>query len=494
MSGNESYIPQHVNEILDRGTVAAAAFANFDHRQVQKIVTEVARISEQHSERLAYLAAEETGFGVAKDKVEKNLNTVREFMRQYGNQNYCDHRVDESAKILRTPRPAGLIFAVTQSTSPTAAVFFKVLCAMITRSAILISPHPSAKRVSVEAAELLARAAENAGAPRDVIQIIAEPSIPLVEAVMGDDRVRLVVATGGLGVVQAAYRSGTPALGVGPGNPPIVVDETADLRAAAKGIIASKVFDNSILCTTDSVVFAVQSIADSLLNELRTEGAYICNPIETDKVRSYVYPGGTLNTQAVGRTAVELAEKSGISVPVGTTALVTPFTQVVDEEPFTHEKLCPVLGFHVVPDFQTGLERAKAMLGFVGAGHSAGIYSTDAQRVLDYSYALPVYRFAVNTSACLSNAGIGTHLPVTMSIGTGLLGGSASAENLNPEHFVQWAQTAYASDQTVRFPEFSGMKRSEWTHPRNTQDPNSEILADLRRIVLEELQNLMRTN
>lgn len=488
-----SSLPAEVSAILDRATVASAAYGDFDRAKVSRIVEAVARVADEHSERLGHWAAEETGFGVAEHKVAKNRNTVREFMRQYGSENYCDHRIDRDAKILRTPRPAGVIFGVTQSTSPTAAVIFKVLSALLTRNVIVISPHPAAKHVCHETIRLLATAAESAGAPRDVIQAIEDPNIPLVEAVMGDTRTRLILATGGAGVVRSAYRSGRPALGVGPGNPPIVVDETADLRLAAKGMVESKTFDNSVLCTADSAVFAVESIAATLQEYLRAEGAHVCGPDETRRLRDYIWPAGIFNTKAVGRTALELAEAAGLRVPFGTRVLVTPFNEVDESEWLTHEKLCPVLAFQSVANFEMAMSNAKKMLSIVGAGHSAGIYSTNPQRVLDYSYELPVYRVAVNVSASLHNAGIGTHLPVTMSVGTGYLGGSSSADNLNPEHLVQWNQTAYSADPAVEFPDFSSLRRSNATNGTSPA-ADGDILLELRRIVLEELHSLLRPN
>ncbi len=488
MSQTSPEVPAYVGDMLDRATAAAAEFAEFEYPQVRRILDAVARVGEQNAERLGHLAAEETGFGVAEDKVTKNFATIRQMMQEYAGKNYCDHRVDTEKKILLTPRPAGVIFGVTPSTGATAAIFFKVMSALISRNAIIISPHPAGKRVGAETVALLARAAEEAGAPKGAVQVLAEPTIPLVEAVMADRRTRLVLATGGGPVVSAAYHSGTPAFGVGPGNPPCIVDETADIAQAAENIYASKIFDNSILCTAESVVFAVESIAPRLLNELQARGSYICSREETQRLRDYAWPGGKFNAKVVGRFAVDIAKDAGFQVPAGTRVLIAQFDDVVDEEPLTHEKLSPILGFNVVPDFDTARRRAVELVRIVGLGHSAAIHSNDPQRVLDLSYELPTYRVAVNVPSCLGNAGIGTNLPITMSVGTGYLGGSSSEQNINPDLLVQWSSTVYSSDPSVRFPDFTHLR-----HERGggTALNSQNLTEDLRRIVLEELQNLI---
>lgn len=487
MSQTNPEVPAYVGDMLDRATTAAAEFAEFDYPRVRRILDAVARAGEQHAERLGYLAAEETGFGVAEDKVTKNFATIRQMMQEYAGQNYCDHRIDTEKKILLTPKPAGVIFGVTPSTGATAAIFFKVMSALISRNAIIISPHPAGKRVGAETVGILARAAEEAGAPVGAVQVLAEPTIPLVEAVMADKRTRLVLATGGGPVVNAAYRSGTPAIGVGPGNPPTIVDETADIAKAAEDIVASKKFDNSILCTAESVLFAVESIVPRLLSHLQARDVYVCTPAETQKIRDFVYPGGKFNAKAVGQYAEDLARSAGFTVPAGTRVLLTQFENVVDAEPLTHEKLCPVLGFVVVPDFETAVRRAVDLVRIVGVGHSAGIHSNNPQRVLDYAYELPTHRIAVNVPACLGNAGIGTNLPITMSVGTGYLGGGTQEQNLNPDLLVHWSRTVYSADPSVTFPDFSNLR-----HERHSASNTTQLLTeDLRRIVLEELQNLI---
>jgi acyl-CoA reductase-like NAD-dependent aldehyde dehydrogenase len=469
---------------------------------VHRIVRAVAAAAEEHAERLGHEAVKETGFGVAADKVTKNQMIVRGFMKEYGNDDYCGHRVDSVAKIVEVPKPAGVIFALTPSTAPVATAYFKVLAAMLTRNAIVISPHPAAANVTAEAARVLGEAATAAGAPRHAIQVLAKPTIPVVEALMGDERTKLVVATGGGAVVRAAYRSGTPALGVGPGNPPVVVDETADLAQAAAKIVNSKAFDNSVNCTAESVLFAVASIVGTLRGHLERNDAYICDEAETQKIRDYAYPGGNFNAKVVGRTALDVARGAGVRVPQGTRILVAPIDRIADDEPLTHEKLCPVLAMRVVPDFSEALHEADALVRIVGVGHSAVIHTTDPQRILDYATALPVHRIAVNTEGSLGNAGWTSNTPLTMSVGTGFIGGSSTADNVTPGHLVQWSRTTYAADSSEPFPDFTRLRARNLqsvTGADNLAGNLSDeqirtfIRDDLRRIVLEELRDLIGT-
>ncbi|MGA9869978.1 MAG: aldehyde dehydrogenase family protein, partial [Rhodococcus sp. (in: high G+C Gram-positive bacteria)] len=291
-----STLSAEVDAILGRAHQASKAFGVYDRSQIDRIVKAVADVAERNGRQLAEKAANETGFGVFEHKVAKNEALSAGFLREYGNLDYVSHQTDHTRKTLLYPVPAGVIFAVTPSTSPVANLYFKVLSCLLTRNAIVISPHPAAVQTSIEAARILSRAATDAGAPDGVIQILERPSVPLIESVMADDRVNLILATGGGAVVKAAYRSGTPAIGVGPGNAPVVVDESADVEKAARAIVESKSFDNSILCTAESVLIVCESNADRLTEQLVHQGAHLCSASETQLIRKYMYPSGKFNT------------------------------------------------------------------------------------------------------------------------------------------------------------------------------------------------------
>ena len=282
------------------------------------------------------------------------------------------------------PKPAGVIFALTPSTNPVCSVFYKAILALLTRNAIVISPHPYAKACCADAARLIARAAEKAGAPDGVIQVIDEPSLPVIDAIMKSDRIDLILATGGTPMVRAAYSSGNPAIGVGPGNNPAYVDETADVAKAAKLIADSKAFDNSILCTNESAVIAHAKIARRLAEELKRQHCHMLSAEERDRLEEHLFPGGKFNTSLLGRSAEKIAEAADIKVPRGTRVLLVPLERIGDDYPMSREKLCPVLGFYEVATREAAMTACRAMVRRQGAGHSAAIHASDPAIILRF--------------------------------------------------------------------------------------------------------------
>ena len=293
--------------MLERARWAAAAYAEYDATAVTAIVHAVAEAAHAEAERFAAEAVAETGMGVVADKATKNRACSRGIVDHYRGEDYVTPRIDAARKIVELPRPAGVVLALTPTTNPVATVYFKTILALMTRNAVVIAPHPRAARCSAGAARVLAEAAVAAGAPDGVVQVVEEPSIPLVQALMADDRTDVIVATGGTGVVRAAYASGNPALGVGPGNVPVFVDASADPAAAATRIVASKAFDNSVLCTNESVLIAEDSIADKLRGALTRAGAHLLDEDGARRLRAYMFADGRLNTDVVGRDAAWIA-------------------------------------------------------------------------------------------------------------------------------------------------------------------------------------------
>ena len=408
--------------MLQRARWAATAFAAYDRERTRRVVEAVADVAYQNAERFAVAAVEETGMGVADHKRRKNEACSRGVLERYAGDDYVGVQVDAAAKIVAVPKPAGVVLALTPSTNPIATVYFKILLALMTRNAVVVSPHPLARKTSADAVHLLARAAVAAGAPDGCLQVVEEPTIPLIEALMGDDGVDVIVATGGTAVVRAAYRSGNPSLGVGPGNVPALVDATADVAAAARCLADSKAFDNSILCTNESVAIVEERVADAFERELERNGAHVLGADETDRVRAALYPDGRINTELAGKDAAALAAAAEIKVPAGTRVLVAPFPVIVPEEPLALEKLFPLLGLVRVPDAARGIDAARALLRIGGAGHSAVIHSRDPRTILAYGAAVRVLRVAVNAPGSTGSAGLDTNLAPTMTIGTGFFG------------------------------------------------------------------------
>lgn len=511
--------------MLEQAQWAARAFASYDATSVQRIVTAVADVAYAQAEEYAAWAVRETGMGVVADKVTKNQACSRGLLDFYAGQDFVSPRVDALRKIAELPRPAGVVLAVTPTTNPIASVYFKVLLCLMTRNAVVVAPHPRAKECCADAARTLARAAEAAGAPAGVIQVVEEPTIPLMESLMTDERTDVIVATGGTAVVRAAYSSGNPALGVGPGNVPILVDATADVRAAAERIVASKAFDNSVLCTNESVLVAEEGIADKLHRELERAGAHVLNAENGARLRHYMFFNGHLNTDVVGKDAAWIAEKAGFRVGPKTRVLVVPFDHVLPEEPMTHEKLSPVLGMVRVPDARRGIDAARAVVRIGGAGHSAAIHSEDAATIMDFAARVPVLRVSVNVGNSTGSSGLGTHLAPSMTLGTGFVGRSSVGENLEAKHLVNWTKIAYNADDSVPMPSFSGLhpwhatneQVPSYPHPSNTDPSRStttspglsgsvlaatdnrmpsggddEFREEIRRLVVEELSHLIK--
>ena len=499
--------------MVERADWASRAYAKYDITTVNKIVEAAAHALAKNAQEYAARAVQETGFGVADHKLIKNLACSTGFLDAYRGHDYVSHRIDEANKIVEIPRPAGVILALTPSTNPVATVSFKILLSLMTRNAIIISPHPLARKVCADAAKAMADAAIAAGAPDGIIQVVEEPSIPLINALMTDERVDVIVATGGTPVVRSAYRSGNPAIGVGPGNVPVLVDSTADIAKTAERIIDSKSFDNSILCTNESVVIVEENVADKLIAAFQRNGAYVLNHDEVDKIRHAVFPSGHFNPKLVGKDATSIAELAGIRVPARTRVLVAPFELVVPEEPLAHEKLLPVLGLVRVPTARRGVEVAKAILRITGAGHSAAIHSNDAALVMHFSAAVPVLRVSVNVGNSLGSSGFHTNLAPSMTIGTGYAGRSSVGENLQPKHLINFTRIAYNADVKEAMPSYQGL--SPWSAPRgpvpvypraSNDNPTfdasrvrtpqtsdvSELRDEIRRLIVEELQELMK--
>lgn len=505
--------------MLERARWAAAAYADYDAAAVTTIVNAVAEAGHAEAERFATEAVAETGMGVVADKVTKNRACSRGIVDYYRGEDYVSPRIDEARKIVELPRPAGVVLALTPTTNPVATVYFKVILALMTRNAVVVAPHPRAKRCSADAARVLAEAAIAAGAPAGIVQVVEEPSIPLVQALMADERTDVIVATGGTGVVRAAYSSGNPALGVGPGNVPVFVDASADINAAAKRIVDSKAFDNSVLCTNESVLIVEDAVADKLRSALTRAGAHILDEDGARRLRAYMFADGHLNTDVVGRDAAWIAGQAGLRVTPKTRLLIAPFDDVIAEEMLAHEKLSPVLGMTTAADAARGIRAARAVVRIGGAGHSAAIHSENPSVITDFATQLPVLRVSVNVGNSTGSSGLDTNLAPSMTIGTGFVGRSSIGENLQPQNLINWTRIAYNSEPGVVMGNFAGI--SPWHSPAGpvpeyprasndrdgapvvtrrtypaasrSSDPGLDALrAELRALVVEELAQLIK--
>ncbi len=492
-----AYSAHRVAQILKKADWAAGAFARFGRADVLRIAEAAADAAAAKADHYAEWACRETGFGNPEHKKIKNRLCSRGIFDYYRDTDFTGYRVDPERKIVEIARPAGVVFALVPSTNPVCTVFFKVLLALLTRNAIVISPHPAAKECCADAARLMAAAAEGAGAPDGVIQVIDEPSIPVIEYAMKSERTDVILATGGTAMVRAAYSSGNPALGVGPGNAPAYVHESADLAAAARRIADSKSFDNSILCTNESAIVADARIAEPLRRELRRQGCHVCSEAERDAVEAKLFPGGRFDVAFVGLPATRIAELCGFRVPGNTRVLVVPLHRIGDDYPLSREKLCPVLGFFPVPGFEAALTACRAMVRRSGGGHSAAIHADDPAAVLRFGAELDVLRVVVNAPCSTGAAGFQTHLAPTMTVGTGFFGRSSVGENVQPHHLIHWTRIAYDKDEP--FPSFEGLELARRGPVAATVAPDpapvegsraDDLREEIRRIIIEELREI----
>jgi acyl-CoA reductase-like NAD-dependent aldehyde dehydrogenase len=483
---------------VGRAAWASRSYRDFSRQSVLKIADAIAEAGFARAKKFAADAVEETGYGVVEHKTIKNKLCTHDLLDYYRDLDLVTPRIDEVKKIVELPKPAGVVFALTPATNPVATIYYKAMLAVLSRNAIVISPHPAAKKVSNEAVQHLASAAEAAGAPSGLIQCVEEPSIPLVQDIMASDRVNVIIATGGSAMVRAAYSSGNPALGVGPGNAVAYIDPSAKVDMAAKCIVDSKSFDNSVLCTNESVVLTLTSNRGNVERALRTAGAHICNEEDTDKLRTYLFGDKGFNIEAIGKSASWIADRAGIRVNPATKILVPVVATPGQDDLLFREKLCPVLTLTAAVDFDQALTFAKHTAKR-GGGHSAAFHGEDSRNLVLFSQKVPVYRVVVNAPCSQGAAGFATNLPPSFTIGTGFSGRSSIGENMGPQHLVHWTRIAYAKDLSADLSklDFKSISVTEAVpnidHHAAVKEPNKQTPLDhdeLRKLILEELRNL----
>jgi acyl-CoA reductase-like NAD-dependent aldehyde dehydrogenase len=448
--------------MLERAKWAAEEFQRYDRHRTYAVAEAVAQEAHAKAATYAEWAVRETGFGVVEHKKLKNELTSLPFLEYYRDWDFITPHIDADKRIVEIPRPAGVIFALVPSTNPISTLNFKILCALLTRNAIVMSPHPAARECCVDATRHLAAAAAQAGAPDGVIQIVEHPNIPLIEMFMRSEKTAVILATGGTAMVRSAYSSSNPAIGVGPGNAPVFVDSTADLGLAAQRITDSKSFDNSLLCTNESVLVVNEDRERELKRELQRVGCHVCSAEEVEAIRAYLFHERGFNVEPVGRDAAWIADQAGFKVPAKTRVLITPIEFIGFDEPLSKEKLCPVLAMFVADSRQQAFEIARAVLRLSGAGHSAAIHSSDPQAILDFAARVEAYRVVVNAPCSQGAAGFGTDLAPSFTIGTGFFGRSSIGENIGPQHLVHWTRIALHEDAAALM---AGFPRAVLGHP-----------------------------
>lgn len=429
-----------LEETLARVKEAQKKFATYTQEQVDKIFLAAAIAANQARIPLAKMAVEETGMGVVEDKVIKNNYAAEYIYNAYKNTKTCGViEEDKAYGIKKIAEPIGVIAAVIPTTNPTSTAIFKCLIALKTRNAIIISPHPRAKLSTIAAAKLVLEAAVEAGAPEEIISWVDVPSLDMTNLLMKE--ADIILATGGPGMVKAAYSSGKPALGVGAGNTPAIIDETADIVLAVNSIIHSKTFDNGMICASEQSVIVHQNIYDAVKAEFAERGCYFLNPEETEKVRKTIIINGSLNAKIVGQPAAKIAALAGVKVPAGTKIIIGEVESVDISEEFAHEKLSPVLAMYKATDIHDAFDKAEHLIADGGYGHTSSIYLnevTEQAKLEEFTSRMKTCRILVNTPS--SHGGIGDlynfKLAPSLTLGCGSWGGNSVSENVGVKHLI----------------------------------------------------------
>jgi len=424
---------------------AQPLLAELSQEHIDQIVTAMADAVTPQAEALARLAVEETGFGVVEDKVQKNLfgsKQVYEFIRPMRTVGVIG-RVEDK-KVVEIAEPFGVVAAIVPSTNPTSTAIYKVLIALKARCPIVISPHPSATRCITRTVELMAEAAARAGVPAGSIGWMNTVTLEGTQELMKAREVAVILATGGMGLVRAAYSAGKPAYGVGPGNAPCYIERSAELPKTARDIMIGKTFDNGLLCSSPNSVVVDEPIAEEARRQFQALGACFLNDAEADALAKVLVTAQRLpNPALVGRPASVVAEKAGLNVPDGTKVLIAPLKGVGRDYPLSIEKLCPVLSWYVVSDWRQGCERCIEILRYGGMGHTMAIHSENQDVILQFGLRKPAFRICVNTPTTHGSIGLTTGLDPAMTLGCGGWGGNITSDNISPRHLLNIKRLAY---------------------------------------------------
>lgn len=436
---------QEVRDLIKRAKEAQAQFASFSQAQVDGVVKAIADACIPQAERLAKMAVEETGFGVWQDKVLKNLlgsaityDSIKD-MKTVGLL-----REDSEKKLWEIGVPMGVVAALIPSTNPTSTTMYKTLIALKAGNAIILSPHPNAKDCILETFRIISQAAAAAGAPAGLVQCITIPSAEGTDALLRHRDIGVILATGGEAMVRAAYSSGNPALGVGPGNGPAYIEKSADIPTAVRHIFDSKTFDNGTICASEQSIVTERCIKEQVIAEVKKQGGYFMTAEESEQVGRFIMrANGTMNPKIVGRTAQAIAEMAGISIPPNTRVLLSFQTTVGKDNPYSREKLCPILAFYVEENWEAACRRSIELLQNEGVGHTMGIHSEDMSVVREFALKKPVSRLLVNTLGALGGVGAATGLQPALTLGCGAVGGSATSDNVSPLNLINIRRVAF---------------------------------------------------
>ena len=434
---------QQARDLVEAAHRAQVQLARFDQAKIDRICEAMSRAALKDAARLGSLAVEETGFGVADDKREKNRFAAEDVWNAFRNMRTVGV-VSESKDVVEIASPRGVIAAIIPSTNPTSTAIFKILIATKARNTIVLSPHPSAAKCINEAARVMREAGLKEGLPADAIGCMTSATIEGTEALMKHKQTAIILATGGIGLVRAAYSSGKPAFGVGPGNVPVFIERTADVPVAVQNILTGKTFDNGTICASEQAVVADAPVAKQVREEFARQGGHFLSAAEAEQLAKVVVtPQRSLNPAIVGRSVEVIAKMAGLNVPPGTRCLMVDVAGVGRDHPLSMEKLSPILAFYVEDGVERGAARCFEILSYGGMGHTAGVHTRSREVAIAYGREMPASRVVVNTPTTHGAIGFSTALPPSMTLGCGSWGGNVTSDNISPMHLMDIKRVAF---------------------------------------------------
>ena len=444
MSADKDLISvQQARDLVEGAHRAQTEISGFDQAKIDRICETMARAALREAARLGAMAVEETGYGVPDDKREKNRFAAEDVWNYFRGLRTVGV-VSESKDVVEIASPRGVVAGIIPSTNPTSTAIFKILIAIKSRNAIVLSPHPSAAKCINESARVMREAAVNEGLPAEAIGCMTLATIEGTEALMKHKQTAVILATGGIGLVRAAYSSGKPAFGVGPGNVPVFVERTADVPKAVQDILTGKCFDNGTICASEQAVVCDAPIETAVREQFKAQGGYFLSASEADQLAKIVAtPQRSLNSAIVGRSVDVIAKMAGITVPPGTRCLMADVAGVGREFPLSMEKLSPILAFYVVEGLTRGAERCYEVLRYGGMGHTAGVHTRSREAAVRFGSEMPAARITVNTPTTHGAIGFSTALPPSMTLGCGSWGGNVTSDNISPLHLLDIKRVAF---------------------------------------------------
>ncbi|SHJ56501.1 acetaldehyde dehydrogenase [Hathewaya proteolytica DSM 3090] len=480
---------QDVRSCIARAKKAQEEYKNFSQEQVDRIVKAVAEAAEAQAIKLAKMANEETGFGIWEDKVIKNLfasKIVFESMKDMKTVGIIAE--DQEKSTMDVAVPVGVVAGIIPSTNPTSTTIYKTLISLKSGNAIVVSPHPGAQGCILETVKILKKAAKEAGAPDGIIECISIATLQGTQELMKHKDTALILATGGEAMVKAAYSSGNPAIGVGPGNGPAYIDKSADVKMAVKRIFHSKTFDNGVICASEQSIVIEECMREKVMLEVQAQGGYFLNREESKKLGSFILrANGTMNPAIVGKSVETLAKLAGLDIPKGIRVLISEETTVSKDNPYSREKLTPILAFYVEKDMESACDRCVEILMNEGKGHTVVVHCEDKDVIRKFALKQPISRMLVNTPGALGGIGGTTNLVPALTLGCGAIGGSSTSANVGPMDLINIKKVAYGIRELEDIRKASPCTMESCSKPVTEAKISDELIEAILEKLMEKL-------